>query len=158
MDENKWTASTSTSWIWFDEDHTLKTITGVGGQNITVYVDEAEEPTSDVEGTVVITVTKYNDKGEEIGSTTITRIITRCAPCIVSTSKTLEFEILKSGDMAGPCENGVGKTTLLKCITNVLNSGKDVYYEEKELYKNKSLIKNFSYVMSEDYLYAYNLY
>lgn len=139
MDENKWTASTSTSWIWFDEDHTIKTITGVGGQNIVVYVDEAEEPTSDVEGTVVITVTKYNDKGEEIGSTTITRIITRCAPCIVSTSKTLEFEILKSGDMAGPCENGVGKNDGLGLRIDYMKLTTVEYYSNgnsKETTKN----------------------
>lgn len=51
--------------------------------------------------------------------------------------------------------NGVGKTTLLKCIANVLNSGKSIYYYGKEIYKNKDCLKDFSFVMSEDFLYDY---
>ena len=54
MDDNKWTATTSTSWIWFDEDKTLKTITGEGGQDISIYVDEATEPTTNVNGIITI--------------------------------------------------------------------------------------------------------
>lgn len=52
-------------------------------------------------------------------------------------------------------KNGVGKTTLLKCIANVLNSGKNIFYNGKEIYKNKDCLKEFSFVMSEDFLYDY---
>ncbi|KAF2955422.1 ABC transporter ATP-binding protein [Marinitoga sp. 38H-ov] len=52
-------------------------------------------------------------------------------------------------------DNGVGKTTLLKCIGAILNGGKNVYFEGKHLLEHKDLIKNISFVLSEDTLYEY---
>lgn len=52
-------------------------------------------------------------------------------------------------------DNGVGKTTLLKCIASIVNGGKDIYFEGKHLLEHKNEIKNISFVMSEDTLYEY---
>lgn len=52
-------------------------------------------------------------------------------------------------------DNGVGKTTLLKCIGSVVNGGKNIYFEGKHLSEHKDLIKNISFVWSEDTLYEY---
>lgn len=52
-------------------------------------------------------------------------------------------------------ENGTGKTTLLKCISGILNGGKYVYVNDKELIHHKSYVTNISYMMSEDTLYEY---
>lgn len=52
-------------------------------------------------------------------------------------------------------ENGAGKTTLLKCIGSIVNGGKHIYYNGKEMYSNKDLIKNISFILSEDTLYEY---
>ena len=52
-------------------------------------------------------------------------------------------------------ENGVGKTTLLKCMTSILNNGKNIFYEGTPIENNKYLLKNIAYVMSEDTLYPY---
>lgn len=99
MDDNKWTATTSTSWIWFDEDKTLKAITGEGGQDISIYVDEATEPTTNVNGIITISA----------NGTTFTKEINRCSPTVVDSTNTLDFRVyfsqINSG-MAGSCENG----------------------------------------------------
>ncbi|SEF94875.1 ABC-2 type transport system ATP-binding protein [Eubacterium ruminantium] len=52
-------------------------------------------------------------------------------------------------------KNGVGKTTLLKCIANIINGGKAVFIKGEELYINKNLARELSFVMSDDYLYDY---
>lgn len=52
-------------------------------------------------------------------------------------------------------DNGVGKTTLLKCIGSVVNGGKNIYFEGKHLLEHRDLIKNISFVWSEDTLYDY---
>lgn len=52
-------------------------------------------------------------------------------------------------------DNGVGKTTLLKCIGSVVNGGKNIYFEGKHLLEHRDLIKNISFVWSEDTLYEY---
>jgi len=52
-------------------------------------------------------------------------------------------------------DNGVGKTTLLKCIGSIVNGGKNIYFEGKHLLEHKDQIKNISFVMSEDTLYEY---
>ncbi|MBQ1801450.1 MAG: ABC transporter ATP-binding protein [Lachnobacterium sp.] len=52
-------------------------------------------------------------------------------------------------------ENGAGKTTFLKCMTGLLNNGKSIYINNKEVYKNRYLLKQNSFVMSEDFLYDY---
>lgn len=99
MNDNKWTATTSTSWIWFDEAKTLKAITGEGGQDIRIYVDEATEPTANLNGTITI----------KANGTTFTKEINRCSPTVVGTTNTLDFKIdftQMYGGLAGPCENG----------------------------------------------------
>ena len=99
MNDNKWTATTSTSWIWFDEAKTLKAITGEGGQDIRIYVDEATEPTANLNGTITI----------KANGTTFTKEINRCSPTVVGTTNTLDFKIDFTqiyGGLAGPCENG----------------------------------------------------
>lgn len=52
-------------------------------------------------------------------------------------------------------DNAVGKTTLLKCITGIINNGKNVYINGMEVFDRKNLLKNISFVMSEDTLYDY---
>lgn len=52
-------------------------------------------------------------------------------------------------------DNGVGKTTLLKCIAGILNNGKKIYIDGVEVYDNKKALKKISFVMSDDFLYDY---
>ena len=101
MNENRWTATTNTSWIWFDSQNTLKSITGEGGQNISIYVTETSEPTSDVNGSIVITA---NGKS-------FTKDIKRCAPSVVGSEKALTFKVSNKsgGNTLGPCDGGTSK-------------------------------------------------
>jgi ABC-type multidrug transport system ATPase subunit len=69
--------------------------------------------------------------------------------------KNFNMTIAKNEILLIDGENGVGKTTLLKCITNILNNGKNVFINGIEVYSNKKILKNISFVMSEDTLYDY---
>lgn len=102
MNENNWTASTSTSWIYFDSAHTSKTVTGTGGETITIYVEEATEPTTDVEGSITMTANGNSFK----------KVIKRCSPTVSKTDNTLDFCVYYSsvsGGMVGPCEGGTSQ-------------------------------------------------
>ena len=141
MDDNKWTATTSTSWIWFDEGKTLKTITGEGGQDISIYVDEATEPTTNVNGIITISA----------NGTTFTKEINRCSPTVVDSTNTLDFRVyfsqINSG-MAGSCENGTSasdsygvKIRDIKLTTVDTYSNGNSKTTEKPLYESDVNIK-----------------
>lgn len=141
MDDNKWTATTSTSWIWFDEGKTLKTITGEGGQDISIYVDEATEPTTNVNGIITISA----------NGTTFTKEINRCSPTVVDSTNTLDFRVyfsqINSG-MAGSCENGTSasdsygvKIRDIKLTTVDTYSNGSSKTTEKQLYESDVNIK-----------------
>lgn len=141
MDDNKWTATTSTSWIWFDEGKTLKTITGEGGQDISIYVDEATEPTTNVNGIITISA----------NGTTFTKEINRCSPTVVGSTNTLDFRVyfsqINSG-MAGSCENGTSasdsygvKIRDIKLTTVDTYSNGNSKTTEKPLYESDVNIK-----------------
>lgn len=49
----------------------------------------------------------------------------------------------------------MGKTTLLKCLTSILNNGKCVFYDGQSIEQNKHFLKNISCCLSEDTLYPY---
>lgn len=51
--------------------------------------------------------------------------------------------------------NGAGKTTILNCITGIVNSCQNIYIYNKPVFENRALIKKISYIMSEDCLYDY---
>jgi len=52
-------------------------------------------------------------------------------------------------------ENGVGKTTLLKCMTNILNNGVGIFINGVSVHENKAVLKQISFIMSDDTLYDY---
>lgn len=108
MDENAWIATTSTEWIWFDEEHTLKQIEGVVGDSITIYVENAMDDETDVDGTVTFS----------INGDTITKNIKRCVPAVVSTDNTITFKVAYDADetTVGPCDSG---KSLVKGTTGV---------------------------------------
>lgn len=51
--------------------------------------------------------------------------------------------------------SGAGKTTLMKCLTSLVNQGVCVYYRGQELARNRHLLANMAWVMGEDGLYDY---
>lgn len=129
---NNWTANTSTSWIYFDSARTLKTITGTGGDNITIYVEPATKPTDVASGFITI----VTENG------VIEKEIIRCVPTIVSTSKSLTFKINGSDDgssvIVGPCSNGTSQagsqgisiTDIVLTTIQVLSEGDDIVTTE----------------------------
>ena len=44
---------------------------------------------------------------------------------------------------------------MLKCITNIINNGKNIFINGVEVFSDKSVLKNISFIMSEDTLYDY---
>ena len=102
---NNWTASTTTSWIFFDRAYTLTAITGTGGDSITIYVIPATKPTDVAKGSITI-VTE---------SGVIEKEIIRCVPKITGETKSLSCKIngcdFDDDDCTitvSPCVNGTG--------------------------------------------------
>jgi ABC-type multidrug transport system ATPase subunit len=52
-------------------------------------------------------------------------------------------------------ENGVGKTTLLKCMTNIINNGIGIFINGTNIQNDKRALKQVSFIMSDDTLYDY---
>lgn len=73
----------------------------------------------------------------------------------VTVLKDLTLEVFAGDILLINGENGVGKTTLLKCIAGILNAGKEIYLDGKDIFSHREELKKIAFVMSEDFLYDY---
>ena len=156
MAENTWTASTTTSWIWFDSNKRYKSVTGNSGSDIKIYIDEATEPTTDVNGKITITA----------NGSSFDKTITRCAPSVTSTTNELTFDVYYNGSQVtestfvDPCENGKRnddtsgveiRNIVLKTIEHYSTGGEGAQ-------KTKSLTSsdvNIWYILPDNTRYGY---
>lgn len=133
-----WTANTSTSWIYFDASHTSTSITGTGGDNITIYVEPATKPTDPSKGSITI----VTENG------VIEKEIIRCVPTIVSESKSLSFKINGSDDgssvVVGPCSNGTASQTDVNSIkiTDIVLTTRQMLSEGDDIVTTENLTLN----------------